>query len=67
MIREGLVDGWHEVGGQARLDDVSYAARLQCGAHAIQVLMHGQENQLCAAPGLLQAPGCFDAIQTRAW
>ena len=65
MIRERLVYGRDEIGGEARLDDISCAARLQCRAHVIRIFMHGQEHKLCAAAGALEPPGCFDAIQAR--
>ena len=65
MSRESFVYGRDEVGGQARFDDVSCATRLQCGPYVIRIFVHGQEHKLCAAAGVLEAPGCFDAIQTR--
>ena len=65
MFRENFMYGRDEIGGQTRFDDVSSAARLQCGAHVIRIFMHGQEHKLGAAPGAPEPPGYFDAVETR--
>ena len=53
----GFLDGCNEVGSDALFDHVAQRPGFQRLPGEVRIVVHGEEDDVCLGPGLLQATG----------